>query len=407
MDKEKIKKQLLKEIKQLKSKDGFLYAGLPHMKGFFGRDSLISAWQLLDYDPKIAKDTLKILAKAQGKKNNLETEEEPGKILHEFYPKNTPDSWWLKHRARFKWLKRGKAIYKSIDSTLLFIIVAGKYFEKTKDFDFVRKIFPNIERAIDWIFEYGDMDGDGFIEYEKKAKLGMYHMAWKDGEENHLSIDAPIAIVEVQGYAYLAFIEAAKLAKIFSKSVLEKKLLSKAQQLKKKFNEKFWMPREKFFCLALDGKKKQRKAITSNPGHLLFTGIIEKDKIVPTVKRLFAPDLWTLYGIRTHSEKEPDFDAKSYHLGSVWPHDNWIIAQGLKSLGYKKEYQKIKNAVLFAFEKLGLIPELYVVFDNKIAMKCKDKIAYPQAWATGALFNFLEEKKDIHPIRNIKLFKRE
>jgi len=392
MNQKAIKKQLLKEIKQLKSKDGFLYAGLPHMKGLFGRDSLISAWQFLDYDPKIAKDTLKILAKAQGKKINLETEEEPGKILHEFYSKNTPDSWWNKHRARFKWLKRGKAIFKSIDSTLLFIILAGKYFEKTKDIKFTGKIFPNIEKAIEWIFKYGDMDGDGFIEYEKKAKLGMYHMAWKDREENHLSIDAPVAIVEVQGYAYLAFLEAAKLAKAFDKSILEKKLLSKAQQLKKKFNKKFWMEREKFFCLALDKKKKQRKAITSNPGHLLFTGIVEKDKIAPTIKRLFAPDLWTSYGIRTHSDKEPDFDAMSYHLGSVWPHDNWIIAQGLKSLGYKNEYRKIKNALLLAYAKLGLIPEFYIVNGEKITMKAKDKLAYPQAWATGALFNFLEEK---------------
>ncbi|MBU3965728.1 hypothetical protein KKG29_01260 [Patescibacteria group bacterium] len=407
MNQEAIKKQLLKEIRQLKSKEGFLYAGLPHMKGLFGRDSLISAWQLLDYDPKIAKDTLKILAKAQGKKIDLETEEEPGKILHEFYPKNTPDSWWNKHRARFKWLKRGKAIYKSIDSTLLFIIIAGKYFDKTKDFDFVKKIFPNIERAISWIFKYGDMDGDGFIEYEKKAKLGMYHMAWKDREENHLNIDAPVAIVEVQGYAYLAFTEAAKLAKIFGKSALEKKLLSKAQYLKKKFNEKFWMRREKYFCMALNGKKNQRKAITSNPGHLLFTGILEQDKIDLVVKHLFASDMWTPYGIRTHSEKEPDFDAKSYHLGSIWPHDNWIIAQGLNDLGYNNEYKKIKKALLLAFENLGLVPELYIVINNKIAMKGEDKIAYPQAWATGALFSFLEDKNDIHHSRNIKLSKRE
>ncbi len=392
MDRKVIKKQLLKEIKQLKSKDGFLYAGLPHYKGLFGRDSLISAWQLLGRDPKIAKDTLRILAKAQGEKTDTETEEEPGKILHEFYPKNTPDEWWNRYKAKFKWLKRGRGVYKSFDSTFLFLIVAGKYFEKTGDKKFISKIFSSIKKAIAWTMNYADIDGDGFFEYEKKTKYGQYHMGWKDRQSNHLKIEAPVAIVEIQGYAYSAFKEAAKLLKIFREEKLANELLKKAMQLRKKFNKKFWMADKKYFCLALDGKKEQRRAITSNPGHLLFTGIIEKDKIPPTIKRLFAPDMWTPYGIRNHSALENDFDPLTYHFGSVWPHDNWIIAQGLKKLGYKNEYCKIKNAIFAAYKEIGFIPEFYGVVDNGIIMDTKDTIKYPQAWATGALLNFLENK---------------
>ncbi|MGB9598598.1 MAG: amylo-alpha-1,6-glucosidase, partial [Minisyncoccales bacterium] len=151
--------------------------------------------------------------------------------------------------------------------------------------------------------------------------------------------------------------------------------------------KKFWMEKEKFFCLALDKNKRQRKAITSNPGHLLFTGIIEKEKIDFVIKRLFKDDLWTPYGIRNHSQKEKDFDPKSYHLGSVWPHDNWIIAQGLKKLGLKREYRKIKNAIFKAFLKIGSLPEFYGFEKGKIIRI--SGACYPQAWSSAALFNFL------------------
>lgn len=240
--------------------------------------------------------------------------------------------------------------------------------------------------------EYGDKDNDGFLEYERNYPTGLFHQGWKDSEVDHLKINPPVAIVEMQGYAYAAYLAAAKMANEFGECALTEELTKKAKKLKQRFNEKFWMEKQKYFCLALDGEKRQRKAITSNPGHLLFTGILEQDKIDLVVKRLFAPDIWTPYGIRTHSDKEPDFDAKSYHLGSVWPHDNWIITQGLKLLGYQKEYRKIKDAFLLAYEKIGFIPELYGVIDNNITVELKGTPCHPQAWATGALFNFLEEK---------------
>jgi glycogen debranching enzyme len=264
------------------------------------------------------------------------------------------------------------------------------YFQKTKDKKFLDSHWENILRAIHWIEEYGDKDKDLFIEYQRKNQKGLFHQGWKDSFEDHLRIEPPIALVEVQGYQYLALREIASLAAKKGDQKLVKKLEKRAFGLKEKFNVKFWMAPKKFFALALDGKKQQREAITSNPGHLLFTGIIkEKEKREFVVKRLFEKDMFTPYGIRTHSELEEDFDPKSYHLGSVWPHDNWIIAQGLKKLGYQKEYQKIKKAILRAYKELGYLPEYYGVINGKITLDLSKPPCYLQAWSLGALFNFL------------------
>jgi len=374
---EGIIKKLLDEIKSLKDKRGFLNAGLPRYDRLFGRDSLISAWQLLDINPKICKDTLKTLSKFQGKEIDKEKEEEPGKILHE-------------HQLGIKKHPKGFfpfPYYGSVDVTPLFLISFYFYFKKTKDKKFLKSYWKNILMASNWMEEYGDKDKDSFLEYQRKNPKGLFHQGWKDGFRNHLKIKPPVAIVEVQGYQYLALKGAFYLSKILGQKNLAKLLLLRTQKLKKNFNQKFWMPNKKYFALALDDKKEQRKSITSNPGHLLFTGIVEKDKVDLVVKRLFQKDLWTPFGIRTHSEKEPDFNPESYHLGSVWPHDNWIIAQGLKKLGYKKEYLKIKKALLRVYQRLSKIPELYGVVGNKLVEI--PRACYPQAWASGALLNFL------------------
>ncbi len=363
----------MKEIKTLKDKRGFLKAGLPRFDRLFGRDSLISAWQLLSFDSGICKATLEILSQLQGKAINHEREEEPGKILHETDLEKT----------------RHSPYYGSVDSTPLFLIVFAFYFNKTNDKRFLNNHWQNILAALNWLEKYGDKDKDYFLEYQRQAKKGLFHQGWKDGFKNHLKIEPPVAIVEVQGYCYLALKEIAGLAKILRKNNLAKKLFKRAEKLKKSFNQKFWLKKEKYFSLALDGKKNQKRAVTSNPGHLLFTGILEKNKEKLVVKRLFSKDLWTSFGIRNHSASEPDFNPKSYHLGSVWPHDNWIIAQGLKKLGYQKEYLKIKNALLRACREIGFIPEFYGVIDNKITLEMEKPVCYPQAWASGALLNFL------------------
>lgn len=371
----KIKKQLLNEIKILKDRKGFLKAGLPRFDRLFGRDSLISAWQLLDKNPGICQATLEILSQYQGKVFNEEKEEEPGKILHETdLGKNRHPSGYFPF-----------PYYGSIDSTPLFLILFSFYFRKTRDKKFLRAHWKNILMALNWMTEYGDKDKDYFLEYQRKNPKGTFHQGWKDGFEDHLKIEPPVAIVEVQGYQYLALKKIADLAELRKDLDLTKKLRERAKILRDQFNKKFWMPDFRYFALALDGKKEQKKAITSNPGHSLFTGIIEEDKVDPVVKRLFEKDLFTPFGIRTHSALESDFDPRSYHLGSIWPHDNWIIAQGLKKFGYQKEYQKIKNALLKAYWKLGKIPELYGVVNNKIVEI--PRACYPQAWASGALLN--------------------
>ncbi|HEC92797.1 MAG TPA: hypothetical protein ENI51_07400 [Candidatus Atribacteria bacterium] len=377
--KEKIKKQLLDDIKKLKSKKGFISAGLPLYNRLFGRDSLIVSWELLDVDSSVAKKTLDILSSLQGKKINKKREEEPGKILHE-------------HQIGKKVHPKGYfpfPYYGSVDATPLFLVLFSLYFQKTRNRKFIKKHFLNIISALNWILNYGDRDGDLFLEYRRQNPKGLFHQGWKDDFSNHLKIDPPVAIVEAQGYQYLALIETAKIFLEFKEEKLQKNLLKRAQELKEKFNKYFWMKQKKYFALALDGKKKQRKAITSNPGHLLFAGICDKEKERLVVKRLFAKDMWTPFGIRTHSAKEPDFDAFSYHRGSIWPHDNWVIAQGLKKLGYKKEYQKIKSALLAAYKHLGYIPELYAVVDDKLVEI--PRACWPQAWATGALLNFLNK----------------
>jgi glycogen debranching enzyme len=375
-----LKKRVIFEIRKLKDRRGFLNAGLPKFNRLFGRDSLISAWQLLNEKPGIAKATLEILSQYQGKVINNEREEEPGKILHEF---DFKQKFHPQRHFPFPY-------YGSVDSTLLFLILFSFYYQKTKDRRFLDSHWENILKAIHWIEEYGDKDKDFFIEYQKKSKNGLFHQGWKDGFEDHLKIEPPVALVEVQGYQYLALKEVANLAEERKNWSLVDELEERAWQLKKKFNEKFWMEDKKYFALALDGKKQQKKSITSNPGHLLFTGIIrEKEKIELVVKRLFEKDMFTPYGIRTHSQLEQDFDPKSYHLGSVWPHDNWIIAQGLKKLGYQKEYQKIRKAILRAYKELGYLPEYYGVVDGKITIDLPQPPCQLQAWSLGALFDFL------------------
>ena len=367
------------EIKQLKDKKGFIRAGLPRFNRLFGRDSLIAAWQLLDKNPGICQATLEILSQYQGKIFNDEKEEEPGKIIHEtdleksHHPEN---SYPLPY-------------YGSIDSTPLFLILFSFYYKKTKNLKFLNSRWENILKAVNWIEECADKDKDLFLEYQRKNEKGLFHQGWKDSFEDRLKIEPPVAIVEAQGYQYSALREVAYLAEIKKDWDLVDKLEDRAWELKKKFDKDFWIAEKNYFALALDGKKQQRNAITSNPGHLLFTGILREEKIKLVVKRLFEKDLWTPFGIRTHSTLEPDFNPKSYHLGSIWPHDNWIIAQGLKKLGYEKEYQKIKNAILLAFEELGFLPEFYGIVDGKITLEMEKTPCYPQAWASGALLNFL------------------
>lgn len=381
MPEEKIVAKLKADIEILKEQQyGYIRAGLPRFPALFGRDSCIVSWQLLDYDVSIAQKTIASLIKLQGKKTDNNSEEEPGKILHEWHPdpsKYKPLPWPLPY-------------FGSVDSTPLFIFLCGLYFEKTQNKDWLLACWPHILSALLWCEKYGDRDGDCLIEYERKNSNGLFHQGWKDKRINCFGLEPPIRIVEVQGYYYAVLSQAAKLANRLKDDSLSTKLTKKSEKLKKIFLKEFWLPEQKFFSMALPKSKTPYTRITSNPGHLLFSGILddENNKIKAVIKRLFQKDMWTPYGIRTHAASNPEFDPMSYHLGSIWPHDNWIIAQGLKKYGYKKEYEKIKQALLNAYSSLGEIPELYAVNNGKI--KKIPNACSPQAWATGALLNFLQ-----------------
>ncbi|MGD8505636.1 MAG: amylo-alpha-1,6-glucosidase, partial [Candidatus Bathyarchaeota archaeon] len=326
-------------------------------------------------------------ARYQGEALNPRAEEEPGKILHEhrFDPKRQAElpEWDFPY-------------YGSVDSTPLFIILASKYYQQTGDRTFLSKNWGNIKAAFNWITNYGDFDGDGYVEYERKNPHGLFHQGWRDGVEDHLKIKPPVAIAEAQGYVYAAYGSIISLAKSLSQNEVSRIALSRAQVLKRKFNRDFWMAKEKYFALALDGEKKQREAVTSNSGHLLFTGIIAKDKMKPLISRLFQQDLWTPYGLRNHSSEEYDFDPYSYHCGTIWPHDNWIAYKGLKALGFSSDVNRIKKALLRVYTKLGKIPELYAVVEDKIIDFSESPMenisANPlQAWASAGLLEMIWE----------------
>lgn len=387
MNIQEIKRKLLQDIEKLKTAEGYLKAGYPRYNTLFGRDSLISAWQMLKIDSSIARATLQVLAKHQGKAVNPRAEEEPGKILHEYR---------FSSKGQMELPNWDFPYYGSVDSTPLFIILAAKYLQQTGDRTFLLNKWNNITAAFNWIINYGDSDGDGYIEYERKNPYGLFHQGWRDGVEDHLKIKPPVAIVEAQGYAYTAYQSTITLAKNLNQNNVAKDAFSRARVLKRKFNRDFWMERENYYALALDGEKKPREAVTSNPGHLLFTGIIAKDRIKPLISRLFQPDLWTPYGIRNHSSEEPDFDPYSYQCGSVWPHDNWIAYKGLMVLGFSSYAERIEKALLNTYMVLGKIPELYAVANGKIVdlsdSPVKGVSANPlAAWASAGLLEMIWE----------------
>ncbi len=378
-----IKKRLEEDIRILREpKFGYIRAGLPRFPALFGRDSCIVSWQLIDYDPTIAEKTIEILTKLQGKAINNLSEEEPGKILHEWHP----------NPSAYKQLPWPLPYYGSVDSTPLFIYLCGLYYKKTADIKWLRRHWPAIISALRWCEKFGDFDGDLLLEYQSKNPVGLVHQGWKDSRMNHLGLKPPIELIEVQGYYYAALKIAAELAFCLKENKLAKELANRSEKLKRNCLKEFWLRKKQFFAIGLSESKFPDSRISSNPGHLLFSGILdrEKHKIESIIKRLFQKDMWTSYGIRTHTESNSDFDPMSYHLGSIWPHDNWIIAQGLKKYGYQKEYNMIRNALLKVYKRLGKIPELYTVEKGKlkeIPIACS-----PQAWASGALLNFILKK---------------
>lgn len=364
------------------------YAGIPWFNTIFGRDGIITALECLWINPSIAKGTLAFLAHHQAKEFNLQQDAQPGKIVHEIRKGEMAATGEIPF-AKY---------YGSVDATPLFVILASKYFERTGDIEFIKNIWGKILMAILWIDEYGDIDKDGFVEYFP-SKKGLINKGWRDSGDSIFYEDGelakpPIALVEIQGYVYKAKREGAKLARILGEKELAVKWEKEAERLKELIEEKFWDEKMKCFVLALDGDKRPCRVRASNAGHLLFCKAVTPSKARALSSLFFERHFFSGWGIRTLSSLEKRYNPLSYHNGSVWPHDNALIAFGLSLYGFKEEALKILKALFEAstFFKLHRIPELFCGFERRpnegpthYPVAC-----HPQAWSAGAVFLILQ-----------------
>jgi glycogen debranching enzyme len=358
-------------------------AGVPWFSTLFGRDALITAYQALGVDPHLAKGTLAMLARYQGERVDDWREEEPGKILHELRVGELAGTGEIPHTP----------YYGSIDATPLWLVVYGRVWSWTADRAFAERLWPNALRALEWIDRYGDRDGDGYVEYIRRSPAGLDNQGWKDSRDGIVHADGtlpepPIALVEVQGYVYDAWVQVARVARALGHRDVAEELERKAAALKERFNSDFWMPEEGTYAVALDGQKRQVRSVTSNPGHCLWSRIVDPARAPKVVRRLLARDMATGWGIRTLSAKNPAYDPIGYHTGSVWPHDNSIIAHGMKIMGFDDAANRVIDqlALCGAFFPAGRFPELFCGFSREeVPVPVEYPVACrPQAWATGA-----------------------
>jgi len=373
-----------------RTEDGiYPYAGVPWYSTIFGRDGLITGLQTLWVNPNIARGVLDVLAAKQADSLDPERDAEPGKIVHE--------------------VRRGEMAarqevpfglyYGTIDATPLFVMLAARYFEQTGDIEHLRTLWPHIERALAWIDEYGDQDGDGFVEYCRKTSRGLANQGWKDSFDSVSHADGTlaqgaIALCEVQGYVYDAKQRAAKLARALGKAALAGKLLAEAETLRERFNESFWCDDLNAYAIALDGEKRPCKIRSSNAGHALFTGIATPACARHTAAMLMTKDCFTGWGVRTLSRREVRFNPMSYHNGSVWPHDTAIIGAGFARYGFRRQAVRLLHALFDATLALDerRLPELFCGFRRRRGQgPTRYPVAcLPQAWASGAVFMLLQ-----------------
>ncbi len=365
--------------------DYAIAAGIPWYMDLFGRDSLISSYESMLNDPGLARGTLDALARLQGKKVDLVSEERPGKILHEY--RRGP----LTPAARK--LIPSYPYYGTIDATPLYLVTLSEYVRATGDLEQARRLWPAVEAAVEWMRRWGDRDGDGFLEYERDSDVGLVNQGWKDSNDSvrfrdGRIADPPIALVEVQGYAYDARRRTAELARRLGHGDAAERLEEEAAALRRRIRERYWLEDRAFYAEALDGAKRRVDALTSNPGHLLWTGAVEPDHAQAIAKVLLGDEMFTGYGVRTMGEREGGYNPVSYHDGSVWPHDNAIILAGLVRYGLAGEAARLANGLLAAFSKFAQAepPEL---FCGHPAREFGTPVRYPtacrpQAWASGA-----------------------
>jgi glycogen debranching enzyme len=365
------------------------YAGIPWFSAVFGRDGIITALECLWTEPQVARGVLSVLAATQATDPDPARDSQPGKIVHEMRQSEM---------AVLGEVPFGR-YYGSVDSTPLFVMLASAYYRRTGDLDFLRGIWPNVERGLDWMDRYGDLDGDGFLEYQRQRPSGLANQGWKDSHDSIFHADGSlaegaIALCEVQGYAYAAKRGAAELARALGDARRGEELDRQADLLRGRFEDAFWVEELGTYAEALDGRKLPCQVRTSNPGHCLYTQIAGLERGHRVVDALLSPDGFSGWGVRTVAVGEPRYNPMSYHDGSVWPHDNASAAAGMARYGKTDGAMRILESMFAASQFIDLrrLPELFCGFDRRHG---EGPTAYPvacapQSWASASVFLMLQ-----------------
>ena len=371
-------------------------AGMPWFMTVFGRDTIITSYQTLLFGSELARGALEVLAELQAAEDDPAIDAEPGKIVHEVRHGKAAKTWFRRY-------------YGTVDATPLYLVLLSEVWRWTGDSVFVTKLREPARRALDWIDQYGDRDGDGFVEYERRSERGLENQSWKDSGDSQRFSDGrfastPIAPCEVQGYVYDAKRRMAELAReVWRDRALAERLDADADSLRARFNEAYWVDeRGGYYALALDGEKQQVDSMCSNMGHLLWSGIVPDERVEAVADALMGDALWSGWGVRTMSAEDRAYSPLSYHNGTVWPHDNSLIAAGLARYGRWEEAQRIVQRMLEASTFFGY--ELPEVFAGLPRTETPFPIAYPtaarpQAWAAGTPVLLLQVLLGLAPDR--------
>ena len=379
----------LKMLRSSISRDTYFAAGLPWFGTLFGRDSLITALQTLAYDPHIAEQTLRLLAKWQGTRVDGWRDEQPGKILHELRVGELAHLGEIPHTP----------YYGTVDATPLFLILVAEHAQWTGSLTLYHELRELIDRALKWMDEYGDSDHDGYLDYTGELDLGLINQGWKDLGVSIMNadgsrVDPPVALVEVQGYAYRARMGLAALAERAGETHRAAQLRAAAAALRERFNRDFWSDELGCYCLALQAKGQPAAVVASNAGQALWTGIADDAKARRTVDRLMAADMFNGWGIRTLSSQARRYNPIGYHLGTVWPHDNALIAGGFRNYGCDSEAVRVTSAIFEAATYFAgyRLPELFAGFErDQFGVPVPYPVAcHPQAWAAGTTPHLLQ-----------------